>query len=397
MLGDERGFFCETYRRDDFRRARDPRGDGAGQPLALAATGSCAGCTSRSATGAAKLVRCARGAIYDVVVDLRSGSPTFGQWEGFELTEENMRMAYCPVGFAHGFCVISDVADVMYKQSNYYADETERGIAYNDPEVGIEWPLPVEDLIPSARDATAPRLSEIADELPFVYERARRRRLTARSVRPMVSSQPTHDLAIIVISTNEAHWLGPCLSTVYDHAGTATLDVIVVDNESTDGTREFVESSFPQARVVTSHNGGFGYANNRGWESANARYALFLNPDTEIVDGTFGELVDALDARPEVGLAGVRQVTGDGELYPSMRRFPNAARALGEALCSERWPVHPSWAGERVIDMRPTTRSRNATGPSARSCSPGARRCSAPASWTSGSSSSARSRTSACG
>ena len=87
-------------------------------------------------------------------------------------------MAYCPIGFAHGFCVLSDVADVMYKQSNYYADETERGIAYNDPEVGIEWPLPVEDLIPSARDATAPRLSEIADELPFRYEALARERLT---------------------------------------------------------------------------------------------------------------------------------------------------------------------------------------------------------------------------
>jgi dTDP-4-dehydrorhamnose 3,5-epimerase len=104
------------------------------------------------------------------MVDLRAGSPTFGQWEGFELTEENMHMAYCPIGFAHGFCVLSDIADVMYKQSNYYADATERGISYNDPDVAIEWPLPVEDLIPSARDASAPRLSEIADRLPFVYE-----------------------------------------------------------------------------------------------------------------------------------------------------------------------------------------------------------------------------------
>ncbi len=81
-----------------------------------------------------------------------------------------MRMAYCPIGFAHGFCVVSDVADVMYKQSNYYADATERGIAYNDPDVGIGWPLPVEELIPSARDATAPRLSEIVDELPFTLD-----------------------------------------------------------------------------------------------------------------------------------------------------------------------------------------------------------------------------------
>jgi dTDP-4-dehydrorhamnose 3,5-epimerase len=119
--------------------------------------------------GAAKLVRCARGSIVDVVVDLRRGSPTFGEWEGFELTEDNMHMVYCPVGFAHGFCVTSDIADVMYKQSNYYDDATERGIAFNDPEVGIVWPFPGDELIPSQRDATAPRLSEIEGELPFVY------------------------------------------------------------------------------------------------------------------------------------------------------------------------------------------------------------------------------------
>lgn len=166
-----------------------------------------------------------------------------------------------------------------------------------------------------------------------------------------MESRSIYDLAVIVISTNEAHWLGPCLSTVFDHAGSASVDVIVVDNQSTDGTREFVEATFPAARVVSSPNGGFGHANNRGWESANARYALFLNPDTEIVDGTFGDLIDSLDARPSVGLAGVRQVTADGQLYPSMRRFPNAARSLCEAFRSERWPVHPGWAGERVLDL----------------------------------------------
>ena len=101
------------------------------------------------------------------MVDLRVGSPTFGQWEGFDLTEENMHILYCPIGFAHGFCVVSEVADVMYKQSNYYADETERGIAYNDPDVGIAWPLPTNELIPSQRDASAPLLRDIADELPF--------------------------------------------------------------------------------------------------------------------------------------------------------------------------------------------------------------------------------------
>lgn len=158
------------------------------------------------------------------------------------------------------------------------------------------------------------------------------------------------DLAIVVISTNEAHWLEPCLSTVFDHAGSATLDVVVVDNSSTDGTRELVESGFPQARVVSSPNRGFAHGNNRGLEQTSARYCLLLNPDTEILKGTFGELVDLLDARPQVGLVGVRQITADGALSPTIRRFPSVTRALGEALFSERWPVHPSWAGERVLD-----------------------------------------------
>lgn len=158
------------------------------------------------------------------------------------------------------------------------------------------------------------------------------------------------DLAIVVVSTNEAHWLEPCLSTVFERAGSATLDVIVVENECSDGTRELVESRFPQARVVSSPNRGFGYGNNRGLERANARYSLLLNPDTEVVQGTFGELVELLDKRPDVGLAGVRQITADGTLWPTIRRFPSVSRAFGEALFSERWPVHPAWAGERVLD-----------------------------------------------
>ncbi len=171
------------------------------------------------------------------------------------------------------------------------------------------------------------------------------------SAGPDATRTPKHDLAIITISTNEVGWIAPCLESIYEHAGAANLEVIVVDNESTDGTREFVQSTFPDAKVVSSRNGGFGYANNRGWERADARYALFLNPDTEILDGTFSELIEAFDARPEVGLVGVRQLDADGNLYPTMRRFPSASRALGDALLSERWPIHPSWAGERVLDM----------------------------------------------
>jgi N-acetylglucosaminyl-diphospho-decaprenol L-rhamnosyltransferase len=164
------------------------------------------------------------------------------------------------------------------------------------------------------------------------------------------------DLAIVIVSTNEAHWIERCLPTVFEQAGGAGLEVIVVDNSSTDGTREMVESRFPQARVVSSPNRGFGYGNNRGLEQANARYLLLLNPDTEVVEGTFGELVKLLDERPHIGLAGVRQVTGDGRLCLTIRRFPSVTRALGEALFSERWPIMPGWAGERVLDKAPYER-----------------------------------------
>jgi GT2 family glycosyltransferase len=159
-----------------------------------------------------------------------------------------------------------------------------------------------------------------------------------------------HDLAIVVVSTNEAKWLGPCLSSVLDSLGDALTDVVVVDNESTDGTREAVESRFPSVRVVDSENRGFSHANNRGVATCRARYVLFLNPDTEIVSGSFGDLVRAMDERPDVGLAGVRQLTGDGELWPTIRYFPSVTRAAGEALASERWPVRPRWSGERELD-----------------------------------------------
>jgi N-acetylglucosaminyl-diphospho-decaprenol L-rhamnosyltransferase len=159
------------------------------------------------------------------------------------------------------------------------------------------------------------------------------------------------DLAIVIVSTNEAHWLKACLTSVYAHAGDADLDVVVVDNESVDGTRALVEEHFPAARVVGSVNRGFSHANNRALETCTARYALLLNPDTEVVDGTFGALVAAMDRRPDVGVAGVRQLTGDGDLYPTIRRFPNAGRALGDALGLDRWRGRPSWLGERELDL----------------------------------------------
>lgn len=159
------------------------------------------------------------------------------------------------------------------------------------------------------------------------------------------------DLAIIIVSTNEAHWLRPCLASVFDHAGDLRLDVVVADNESTDGTSELVRAEFPRARVVPCRNRGFSHANNQGWLTCDARYGLFLNPDTEILDGTFEELVALMDERPTVGLAGVKQMTAEGVLSPTIRRFPSVSRTLGEAFRSERWPVRPSWAGERELDM----------------------------------------------
>jgi dTDP-4-dehydrorhamnose 3,5-epimerase len=164
---DERGFFCETYRRSVFgelgiteemvqdNHSRSNRGVVRGMHFQVG-------------SGIAKLVRCATGAILDVVVDIRRGSPTFGEWEGFELSDENMRLAYCPVGFAHGFCTLSDEADVIYMQSRYYAPDLERAIKYDDPDVAIAWPSELE-LVPSMRDANAPLLRDIADQLPFTY------------------------------------------------------------------------------------------------------------------------------------------------------------------------------------------------------------------------------------
>jgi dTDP-4-dehydrorhamnose 3,5-epimerase len=168
VIGDERGFFCETYRRSDFM-ALGIEEEMVQDNHSRSSHGIVRGMHFQVGRGAAKLVRCGRGAIVDVIVDIRRGSPTFGEWEGFALTEENMHTLYVPVGFAHGFCVTSELADVFYKQDRYYADQTEKGIKYDDPEVGIRWPLPVEELKPSQRDADAPLLKDVAGELPFVY------------------------------------------------------------------------------------------------------------------------------------------------------------------------------------------------------------------------------------
>jgi dTDP-4-dehydrorhamnose 3,5-epimerase len=170
---DERGFFCETYRGEWHERLALDEGERFVQDNHSRSTrGVLRGMHFQLGDGVGKLVRCARGRILDVAVDVRRGSPTYGRWHGAELDDELMHALYVPVGFAHGFCVLSEVADVLYKQTAYYDPQLERGIAWNDPAIGIEWPLPEDELTISARDLDAPPLSDLADELPFVFDGA---------------------------------------------------------------------------------------------------------------------------------------------------------------------------------------------------------------------------------
>jgi len=157
-------------------------------------------------------------------------------------------------------------------------------------------------------------------------------------------------LAVIVVSANSAGWLRPCLTTLYDRAGDVDLDVVVVASGCTDETVVLVEREFPHARTISCENRGFAYANNQALRTVDADWVLLLNPDTEILDGSLEQLVDELESRPSVGLVGVRQLSPDGSVFPTIRRFPNAARSLFEALGSERWPLRASWLGERELD-----------------------------------------------
>jgi dTDP-4-dehydrorhamnose 3,5-epimerase len=161
---DARGFFLETFRVDDYRDLGIDA-EFVQDNHSRSQRGSIRAFHFQLEPGQAKLVRAARGAIYDVAIDLRRDSPTYGQHEAFELTDANHRQLFVPVGFAHGFCVLSDIADVTYKVSSYYDPATERGIAFDDPDLGVDWP--VDDPIVSDRDRSNPRLSEMAAELPW--------------------------------------------------------------------------------------------------------------------------------------------------------------------------------------------------------------------------------------
>ncbi len=164
--GDERGFLVETFSAEAWASGGVEE-EFVQDNHSRSARGILRGLHFQTSPGQAKLVRCSHGRIFDVAVDLRRGSPTYGRWEGHELDDRAHRQLFVPVGFAHGFCVTSEIADVMYKIDAYYDDATERGIKYDDPDVGIEWPDI--ELHPSERDANAPLLRAIEHELPFRY------------------------------------------------------------------------------------------------------------------------------------------------------------------------------------------------------------------------------------
>lgn len=161
--GDDRGFFLETYRLDGYAEL------GVGVDFvqdnhSRSRRGTLRGLHFQRDPGQAKLVRCARGEIRDIVVDLRSSSPTFGEYEAIELDDVRHRQVFVPVGFAHGFVVLSDVADVTYKVSSVYNPSTEAGLAWDDPVLAITWGVTAP--IVSERDRGNPTLAELTGHLP---------------------------------------------------------------------------------------------------------------------------------------------------------------------------------------------------------------------------------------
>lgn len=162
--GDDRGFFVETFSRERWREL-GVEAEFVQHNHSRSSRGTLRGLHFQTEPGQAKLIRCVRGSIVDVAVDLRRDSPTYGQWEAHVLDDEKHRQLFVPVGFGHGFAVLSDVADVAYQVSSLYDPATEAGIAWDDPDVGVEWG--VADPLLSERDRSAPKLSEIAATLPF--------------------------------------------------------------------------------------------------------------------------------------------------------------------------------------------------------------------------------------
>jgi dTDP-4-dehydrorhamnose 3,5-epimerase len=159
VFGDPRGFFMESYNARTFREATGLDIQFVQDNHSRSAKGVLRGLHYQLQQPQGKLVRVVRGAVFDVAVDVRKSSPTFGRWVGVELSEDNHRQLWIPAGFAHGFLVLSENADFLYKTTDYYAPEHERCIAWDDPTIGIEWPLDAPPLL-SAKDRLGTSLME---------------------------------------------------------------------------------------------------------------------------------------------------------------------------------------------------------------------------------------------
>ena len=162
--GDDRGYFVETFRQDLLEQAIGCKVNFIQDNESKSTKGVLRGLHYQIQQPQGKLVRVVRGAVFDVAVDIRRSSPTFGQWTGTELTEESCRQLWAPIGFAHGFLVLSDRADLLYKTTDYYAPQFERSILWNDPNIGIQWPLNKEPQL-STKDKTS-LLFDQADTYP---------------------------------------------------------------------------------------------------------------------------------------------------------------------------------------------------------------------------------------
>ena len=163
VFPDARGFFLETFHERKYREG----GIAASfvqDNHSRSVRGTLRGLHSQRQHPQGKLVRVIEGEIFDVAVDVRRGSPTFARWVGVPLSAENFHQLYIPPGFVHGFCVLSEVAQVEYKCTDFYAPNDEQSVIWNDPDIGIEWP--VADPVISAKDRVAPRLAEILQHLP---------------------------------------------------------------------------------------------------------------------------------------------------------------------------------------------------------------------------------------
>ena len=155
QFGDDRGVFLEWFKSDGFAEAAGHQLDLQQANMSVSAAGVLRGIHFADVPpGQAKYVMCPKGAVFDVVVDIRVGSPTFGQWVGEVLSADNKRQLWIPPGFAHGFLVLSDIAEFLYKTTEYYAPECEGSFLWNDPAVGIAWPL-VGDPVLSTKDANS--------------------------------------------------------------------------------------------------------------------------------------------------------------------------------------------------------------------------------------------------